>query len=53
MKLKQIYDEVADGKPVNIAHLRAEMDDVMYELAEDVRVKKSERQIAVLKDDIK
>jgi predicted transcriptional regulator len=53
MKLKQIYDEVADGKPVDIAHLRSEMDDVMYELAQDVRIEKSERQIAVLKDDIK
>jgi hypothetical protein len=53
MKLKQIYDEVSDGKPVDIAHLRAEMDDVMYELAQDVRIEKSERQIAVLKDDIK
>jgi hypothetical protein len=29
------------------------MDDIMYELAEDVRIEKSERQIAVLKDDIK
>ncbi len=28
MKLKKIYDEVADGKPVDIAHLRAEMHDV-------------------------
>jgi predicted transcriptional regulator len=53
MKLKQIYDEVADGKPVDIAHLRAEMDEVMYELAQDVRIEKSERQIAAIKDDIK
>ena len=52
MKLKKIYDEVADGKPVDIAHLRAEMDDVMYEMEQDIRVKKSEREINVLKEDI-
>ena len=52
MKLKHIYDEVASGKSVDIAHLREEMDDVMYEMEQDVRVKKSEREIAVLKEDI-
>jgi predicted transcriptional regulator len=53
LKLKKIYDEVADGKPVDIAHLRAEMDDIMEEMEQDVRVKKSERQINILKEDIK
>merc|ERR1711935_1068714 len=53
MKLKKIYDEVADGKPVDIAHLRAEMDAVMEEMEQDIRVQKSERQIAAVKDDIK
>jgi predicted transcriptional regulator len=43
MKLKQIYDEVADGKPVDIAHLRAEIDAVMAEMAEDVKAEESER----------
>jgi hypothetical protein len=53
LKLKHIYEEVADGKPVDIAHLRAEMDDVMSEMEQDIRVKKSEREIALLEDDIK
>jgi predicted transcriptional regulator len=53
LKLKKIYDEVADGKPVDIAHLRAEIDDIMEEMEQDVRVKKSERQINILKEDIK
>ena len=53
MKLKKIYDEVADGKPVDIKHLREEMDEIMYELAEDVQVQKSVRQITAIKDDIK
>jgi predicted transcriptional regulator len=53
MKLKQIYDEVAGGKPVDIAHLRAEIDEVMDEMAEDVAERKSERAINNLKEDIK
>ena len=52
MKLKKIYDEVAGGKPVDIAHLRAEIDEVMDEMAEDVRAKESVREINVLKEDI-
>merc|ERR1711935_1162976 len=44
MRLKTIYDEVASGKPVDIAHLRAEIDAVMEEMAEDVRFKKSARE---------
>jgi predicted transcriptional regulator len=52
MKLKKIYDEVASGKPVDIAHLREEMDDVMYEMEQDIRVKKSEREIAAIKEDV-
>ncbi len=51
MKLKKIYDEVADGKPVDIAHLRAEMDDVMEEMEQDISVKKSERAIAEVKEE--
>ena len=53
MKLKKIYDEVSDGKPVDIAHLRAEMDEIMEEMEQDVRIKKSEREINILKEDIK
>jgi predicted transcriptional regulator len=53
MKLKKIYEEVADGNPVNIAHLRAEIDDVMDEMEQDVRVLKSEREINNLEKDIK
>jgi predicted transcriptional regulator len=52
MKLKKIYGEVASGKPVDIAHLREEMDDVMYEMEQDIRVKKSEREIAAIKEDV-
>jgi predicted amino acid-binding ACT domain protein len=52
LKLKKIYDEVASGKPVDIAHLRAEMDDVMEEMERDVRVKKSEREIMAVKEDV-
>merc|ERR1711935_1004408 len=53
MKLKKIYDEVADGKPVDIAHLRAEMDAVMDEMAEDIRAEESAREISIVQDDIK
>merc|ERR1712021_165971 len=42
MKLKHIYDEVASGKPVDIRHLRAELDDVMYEMEKDAAHEKSE-----------
>jgi hypothetical protein len=35
IKLKKIYEEVALGKPVGVAHLRAELDDVMYEMEQD------------------
>ena len=52
LKLKKIYDEVADGKPVDIKHLRKEMDEVMEEMEQDIRVKKSEREINMLKEDI-
>merc|ERR1711935_795485 len=42
MKLKHIYDEVASGKPVDIRHLRAELDDVMYEMEQDAKHEKAE-----------
>jgi Txe/YoeB family toxin of Txe-Axe toxin-antitoxin module len=42
IKLKKIYDEVCDGKPVDIKHLRAELDAVMQELEEDVEVEETE-----------
>jgi hypothetical protein len=51
MKLKKIYDEVAGGKPVDIAHLRAEIDEVMAEMAEDLRAEESERAIAEVKEE--
>jgi hypothetical protein len=35
MKLKKIYDEVALGKPVGVKHLKAELDDVMYEMEQE------------------
>jgi predicted transcriptional regulator len=53
LKLKKIYDEVASGKPVDIAHLRAEMDDIMQEMEGDIRIKKSEREIEQIKEDVK
>jgi predicted transcriptional regulator len=53
LKLKKIYDEVASGKPVDIANLRAEMDDVMAEMEGDIRVKKSEREIETIREIIK
>jgi predicted transcriptional regulator len=53
LKLKKIYDEVASGKPVDIANLRAEMDDVMAEMEGDIRVKKSEREIESIREIIK
>merc|ERR1711935_899166 len=49
MKLKHIYDEVAAGKPVDIRHLRAELDDVMYEMEQDAKNEKAE--VEILKDD--
>merc|ERR1711935_815487 len=53
LKLKKIYEEVSAGKPVDIAHLRAEMDAVMAEIEQDIRFKKSEREIAAVKEDVK
>jgi predicted transcriptional regulator len=35
MKLKHIYDEVCSGKPIDVRHLRAELDDVMDEMEQD------------------
>jgi len=32
LKLKHIYEEVKDGKPVDSQHLRAEIEDVMDEI---------------------
>jgi hypothetical protein len=37
MKLKKIYDEVKSGNPVDIKHLRHEIDAVMAEMADDVK----------------
>jgi predicted transcriptional regulator len=48
MKLKVIYDEVSSGKPVDIKHLRAELDDVMYEMEQDAKHKKDE--VAAMQD---
>jgi predicted transcriptional regulator len=50
MKLKHIYEEVADGKPVDIKHLRAEMDEVMAELAADIQQAKSQKAIKNIED---
>merc|ERR1711862_1005382 len=52
MKLKHIYEEVEDGKPVDIKHLRQELDEVIKEMDEDVVQKKSERQIIESKNEI-
>merc|ERR1711976_336061 len=53
MKLQVIYLEVMDGKPVDIKHLRAEIDAVMAELKRDGQLQRSERMIGELKDDVK
>jgi hypothetical protein len=42
MKLKKIYLEVASAKPVDVKHLRAELDDVMYEMEQDAIKEKAE-----------
>jgi hypothetical protein len=42
MKLKKIYMEVADGKPVDIKKLREELDAVIAEIAADVELEKKE-----------
>ena len=51
MKLKHIYEEVEDGKPVDIKHLRQEIDEVIHEMEEDVELKKSQREILESKDE--
>merc|ERR1711935_772847 len=48
MKLKKIYMEVCEGKPVDIAHLRAELDAVLAELEEDAAVE--EEEVELLQD---
>merc|ERR1712194_131911 len=45
MKLKHIYDEVCSGKPINVKHLRAELDDVMFEMEQDAANEKAEVEI--------
>jgi len=50
MKLKNIYLEVEAGKPVDIKHIREELDEVIHELDEDVEEKKSQREIIQSKD---
>merc|ERR1712013_582128 len=52
MKLKHIYEEVEDGKPVDIAHLRKELDEVINEMDQDVEMKKSQREIMESKDEV-
>merc|ERR1711953_1309207 len=52
MKLKHIYEEVEDGKPVDIAHLRKELDEVINEMDEDVKFKRSQRDIMESKDEV-
>ena len=51
MKLKHFYEEVEDGKPVDIKHLRQEIDEVIHEMEEDVELKKSQREILESKDE--
>merc|ERR1712203_575784 len=51
MKLKHIYEEVEDGKPVDIKHLRQEIDEVIKEMEGDVEIKKSQREILESKDE--
>ena len=48
MKLKKIYMEVCDGKPVDVKKLRAELDAVIAEIEEDVAVEQAEEEM--LKD---
>jgi hypothetical protein len=48
MKLKQIYEEVAAGKPVDIKHLRAEIDAVLAEIAEDVGALQNKKKADIL-----
>jgi predicted transcriptional regulator len=35
MKLKDIYDEVCSGKPIDVRHLRAELEEVLDEMEQD------------------
>jgi Txe/YoeB family toxin of Txe-Axe toxin-antitoxin module len=42
LKLKKIYMEVCDGKPVDIKKLKAELDAVMEELEEDIILEEKE-----------
>merc|ERR1712203_981025 len=48
MKLKHIYEECEDGKPVDIKHLRQELDEVINEMDEDVKEEKEQRSIMEL-----
>merc|ERR1712203_272945 len=52
MKLKHIYEECEDGKPVDIKHLRQEIDEVIKEMDEDVEFKKSQRDNIKSKDEV-
>jgi Txe/YoeB family toxin of Txe-Axe toxin-antitoxin module len=48
MKLKKIYMEVCEGKPVDIANLREEIEAVMKELEEDAEIE--EEEVALIED---
>jgi hypothetical protein len=52
MKLKHIYEEIAAGKPVDVAHLRAELDDVMYEMEQEAANEREEVKVLQSSDDI-
>jgi hypothetical protein len=52
MKLKHIYEEVASGKPVDVKHLREEIDAVISEIERDARIEKSEREIQNIIEDV-
>ena len=51
MKLKGIYNEVKDGAPVDVQHLRGELDEVVLEIEKDAEHKRAEDDIRNTKDE--
>jgi hypothetical protein len=51
MKLKGIWNEVKDGKPVDSKHLRQELDEVVVEMEKDAEHKRAEDDILKNKDE--
>jgi hypothetical protein len=45
MKLKVIWNEVKDGKPVDASHLKEELDEVIAEIEKDAEDKRAEDEI--------